>query len=209
MIRWLLPVVLSISVVHSQPGDNTAFTLAWHEADYIEFGRGYTIKVGMDIDEDGWGEMLVYERLNESVTLYKISLFEADADNSYREVWFYQFSLNDIACVGQGLMVTDLDTDGFSEITAIMCTVEGVDNGYVFEWDGGNIDGTAGQGLPSTPTMTFDLARDTGGLVALENNVQYVQMDDDANLEMVLAHRGGLPPRIKDRKFDRITSNVG
>ncbi|MCH7763402.1 MAG: T9SS type A sorting domain-containing protein [Candidatus Marinimicrobia bacterium] len=39
--------------------------------------------------------------------------------------------------------------------------------------------------------MTFDLPRDSGGYVALENNVQYLQMDDDANFEMVLTHRGG------------------
>lgn len=187
--KLFLPLLLVFGIfmipVYGQVGDNTLLSLAWHEADDIEYGRGYTLKVGMDIDQDGWGEMLVYERLNESATVYKISLFEADADNSYTEVWSYQFAAADIACGERGLMVTDLDNDGFSEIVAIMCTVAGVDNAYVFEWDGTD------NGLPAVPTATFDIARDTGGVVALENNVQYVQMDDDANLEMVLTHRGG------------------
>ncbi|MEE9168087.1 MAG: FG-GAP-like repeat-containing protein [Candidatus Neomarinimicrobiota bacterium] len=183
----LLVLAFGIFVIpaYSQVGNNADLSLAWHEADDIEYGRGYTLKVGMDIDEDGWGEMLVYERLNESATLYKVSLFEADADNSYSEVWFYQFASADIGGGERGLMVTDLDNDGFSEITAIIQTVENVDNLLVFEWDGTD------NGLPSTPTVTFDLPRDTGGYVALENNVQYLQMDDDANLEMVLTHRGG------------------
>ena len=187
--KLFLPLVLAFGIfmipVYGQDGDNTDLGLAWHEADDVVFGRGYTLKVGMDIDEDGWGEILVYERDNESATVYKISLFEADADNSYTEVWFYQFASADISCGERGLMVTDLDNDGFSEITAIMCTIDGVDNAYVFEWDGTD------NGLPVTPTVTFDIARDTGGVVALENNVQYLQMDDDANLEMVLTHRGG------------------
>lgn len=167
------------------PGDNTAISLVWHEADDIEFGRGYTLKAGIDIDQDGWGEILVYERDGNSSTLYKISLFEADGDNSYSEMWFYQFDPSDIACPFIGFEVTDWDNDGRSEITAIICTIEGVDNLYVWEWDGTN------NGLPSIPTVTFDVPRDTGGVVALENNVQYLQMDDDANLEMVLTHRGG------------------
>ncbi len=184
-IPFMLAFGIFIIPAYGQGGDNTQLSLAWHEADDIEYGRGYTLKVGMDIDQDGWGEMLVYERLNESATVYKVSLFEADADNSYTEVWFYQFASADISCGERGLMVTDLDNDGFSEIVAIMCTVEGVNNAYVFEWDGTD------NGLPAVPTATFDIARDTGGVVALENNVQYVQMDDDANLEMVLTHRGG------------------
>ena len=115
-----------------QVGNNADLSLAWHEADDEEYGRGYTLKVGFDIDEDGLGEMLVYERLNESSTVYKVNLFEANADNSYTEVWFYQFASADIACGERGLMVTDWDNDGFSEITAIMQTIVGVDNLYVW-----------------------------------------------------------------------------
>ena len=189
MNKQFISLVLAFGIfmipAYSQDGNNANLSLAWHEADDVEYGRGYTLKVGFDIDEDGWGEMLVYERLNESATVYKISLFEADADNSYTEVWFYQFASADIACGERGLMVTDWDNDGFSEITAVMCTIDGVNNAYVWEWDGTD------NGLPSTPTAQFDIARDTGGVVALENNVQYLQMDDDANLEMVLTHRGG------------------
>jgi hypothetical protein len=189
MNKLFLPLVLAFGVfmipAYGQVGDNTDLTLAWHEADDEEYGRGYTLKVGFDIDEDGRGEMLVYERLNESSTVYKISLFEADGDNSYTEVWYYQFDPADIGGGERGLMVTDWDDDGFSEITAIMQTVVGVDNLYVWEWDGTD------NGLPSTPTAQFDLPRDTAGYVSLENNVRYVQMDDDANVEMVLTHRGG------------------
>lgn len=193
--KLFLPLMLAFGIfiipAYGQDGDNANLSLAWHEADDVEYGRGYTLKVGMDIDQDGWGEMLVYERLNDSETVYKISLFEADGDNSYTEVWFYQFAFDDIGGGERGLMVTDLDNDGFSEITAVMQTVAGVDNLLVFEWDGKDINGTPGQGLPATPTVTFDLPRDSGGYVSLENNVQYLQMDDDANLEMVLTHRGG------------------
>ena len=189
MYKSFLSMLLGFGIfmipAFGQVGNNADLSLAWHEADDEEYGRGYTLKVGFDIDEDGWGEMLVYERLNESSTVYKISLFEANADNSYTEVWFYQFASADIACGERGLMVTDWDNDGFSEITAVMCTIDGVNNAYVWEWDGTD------NGLPSTPTAQFDIARDTGGVVALENNVQYLQMDDDANLEMVLTHRGG------------------
>ncbi|MCH7733046.1 MAG: T9SS type A sorting domain-containing protein [Candidatus Marinimicrobia bacterium] len=193
LISLSLALVFGILIIpaYGQIGNNADLTLAWHEANDNEYGRGYTLKVGMDIDQDGWGEMLVYERMNESSTLYKISLFEADADNSYTEVWSYQFASADIGGGERGLMVTDLDNDGFQEITAVMQTVAGVDNLLVFEWDGKDLDGTPGQGLPATPTVTFDLPRDSGGYVALENNVQYLQMDDDANFEMVLTHRGG------------------
>ena len=161
------------------------------------------------IDEDGWGEMLVYERMNASSTVYKISLFEANADNSYAEVWSYQFASADIGGGERGLMVTDWDNDGFSEITAIMQTVVGVDNLYVWEWDGTD------NGLPQTPTATWDIPRDANGYVALENNVQYVQMDDDANVEMVLTHRGGSSTFLQilelsnseDRKSTRLNSS--
>ncbi|MCH8010978.1 MAG: hypothetical protein IIA61_03360, partial [Candidatus Marinimicrobia bacterium] len=74
MEKSFLPLlVLALGIfmipVNAQTGDNTALSLAWHEANDNVYGRGYTLKVGMDIDQDGWGEMLVYERLNESSTL--------------------------------------------------------------------------------------------------------------------------------------------
>ena len=179
MNKLFLPLVLAFGVfmipVYGQIGNNADLTLAWHEADDVEYGRGYTLQVGFDIDEDGRGEMLVYERLNESATVYKISLFEANADNSYTEVWYYQFDIADIGGGERGLMVTDWDNDGFSEITAIMQTIEGVDNLYVWEWDGMDINGTPGQGLPSTPTTTWDVPRDSAGYVSLENNVRYLR----------------------------------
>ena len=65
-IRLVLAFGIFMIPAYSQDGDNTNLSLAWHEADDEEYGRGYTLKVGFDIDEDGWGEMLVYERLNES-----------------------------------------------------------------------------------------------------------------------------------------------
>ena len=96
-VKLIILICVFILPIHAQQGDNTALNMVWHEADDEEYGRGYTLKVGFDIDEDGWGEMLVYERLNESSTVFKISLFEADADNSYTEVWYYQFASADIA----------------------------------------------------------------------------------------------------------------
>jgi hypothetical protein len=52
--KLFLPLLLVFGIfmipVYGQVGDNTLLSLAWHEADDIEYGRGYTLKVGMDID---------------------------------------------------------------------------------------------------------------------------------------------------------------
>jgi len=53
------------------------------------------------------------------------------------------------------------------------------------------IDGTAGQGLPSTPTATFDPPRDARGQVRMEYNTRPVELDSDTNTEIIMTHRGG------------------
>ena len=69
-------------------GDNTALSLAWHEASDAVFVRGYVLSAGIDIDQDGKGEILTYDGDGGQKIVY---LFEADGDNNYSEVWSYQF----------------------------------------------------------------------------------------------------------------------
>jgi hypothetical protein len=92
-------------------GDNTDFELAWHEASDEEFVRGYVLTAGIDIDQDGKGEILTYDGDGGERKVY---LFEADGDNNYTEVWSYQFSDGTAGIVGgeRGCMVADLDNDG-------------------------------------------------------------------------------------------------
>ena len=176
-------------------GDNTQLSLAWHEASDDVFVRGYVFSAGIDIDQDGKGEIMTYDGDGGERYVY---LFEANGDNSYQEVWKYQFSDGSTGIVGgeRGITVADLDNDGFVEITVIMDSyhpdsTDGFKAGHIFEWDGKDIDGSAGQGLPSTPTLTFDPPRDALSQVRLEYNTRIVQLDDDANPEILMTHRGG------------------
>jgi hypothetical protein len=183
---WIITAGLMLLPVS---GDNTDLGLAWHEASDDVFVRGYVFSAGVDIDQDGKGEILTYDGDGGQRIVY---LFEATGDNTYDLVWSYQFSDGSTGIVGgeRGIMVTDLDNDGFGEITVIMDseapgTANGFNAGHIFEWDGTD------NGLPDTPTATFDPPRDDLGQVRLEYNTRWVQLDDDFNQEILMTHRGG------------------
>ena len=182
-------------------GDNTALTLAWHEASDDVFSRGYVLTAGgtlrdqVDIDQDGKGEFLTYEQDGGQKIIY---LFEATGDNNFEIIWQHQFSDGTAGLAGgdRGIMVTDIDHDGFQEIVVIVDseapgTTDGFDAGHIFEWDGRDIDGAAGIGLSQTPTATFDPPRDAADRVVLENNSLATDLDNDGNIELVLTNRGG------------------
>ena len=190
-------IVITVSPVYSQDGDNTQLSLAWHEATDAIFTRGYIITAGgtlrdqVDIDQDGKGELLSYEQDGGQHIVY---LFEASADNTLEIIWQFQFgsATGQLGIAGneRGIMVTDIDHDGFQEIVIIVDSdapseTDGFEAGFIFEWDGTD------NGIPSTPTQTFDPPRDAAGRVALENNSLAMDLDNDGNIELVLTHRGG------------------
>ena len=182
-------LLFSLSNAWAQVGDNTALNLVWHEASDAVFTRGYALLAGVDIDQDGKGEFLAYEQDAGQKIIY---LFEASGDNNYEIIWQHQFSDGTLGLAGdeRGIMVTDIDKDGFQEIVVIVdsenpATANGFDAGHIFEWDGTD------NGIPSTPTATFDPPRDAADRVALEFNSLAMDLDGDGEVELVLQHRGG------------------
>ena len=182
-------------------GDNTALTMAWHEPSDAVFGRGYVLTAGgtlrdqVDIDRDGKGEFLTYDQDGGIKTIY---LFEASGDNNFEVIWQHQFSDGTAGIAGgdRGIMVTDIDHDGFQEIVVIIDsdkpgTTDGFDAGHIYEWDGRDINGALEIGLSQTPTATFDPPRDAVDRVVLENNSLATDLDNDGNIELVLTNRGG------------------
>ncbi|MCH7819146.1 MAG: T9SS type A sorting domain-containing protein [Candidatus Marinimicrobia bacterium] len=189
----------------SSVGDNLALTNVWHEASDAIFSRGYIITGGgtlrdeVDIDKDGLGEFLTYEQDGGQHIVY---LFEAvdETSNDYQIVWQYQFgsSTGQLGIAGneRGIMVTDIDGDGDKEIVVIVDSVhpdstDGFDAGHIFEWDGTGTSKADHNGLPSTPTATFDPPRDAVQKVSLENNSVTFDVDNDGRDELILTHRGG------------------
>jgi len=188
-------------------GVNTALTKVWHEATDEIFERGYVLTAGgslradVDIDQDGKGEFLAYEQDGAQHIIY---LFEATADNTWEVVWTYQFGVDNDGLTGlfgneRGIMIMDIDGDGDEEIVVIIDTKSEADSeageflvgGYIFEWDGTGTSLADKNGLPSTPTATFDPPRDVLGHTQLENNSLVWDVDNDGQLELVLTHRGG------------------
>ena len=185
----IISILFSLSNALAQVGDNTALNLVWHEASDAVFTRGFALLAGVDIDQDGKGEFLAYEQDAGQKIIY---LFEATADNTYEIIWQYQFSDGTLGLAGgeRGIMVTDIDKDGRLEIVVIVdsenpATADGFDAGHIFEWDGTD------NGIPSTPTATFDPPRDAADRVALEFNSLAMDLDGDGEVELVLQHRGG------------------
>ena len=76
-VLTLMFVGLFILPAYGQVGDNTNLSLAWHEASDDVFVRGYVFSAGIDIDEDGKGEILTYDGDGGQKIVY---LFEADGD---------------------------------------------------------------------------------------------------------------------------------
>ena len=54
----IISFLFSLTNAWAQAGDNTALNLVWHEASDDVFTRGYVVLAGIDIDQDGRGEML-------------------------------------------------------------------------------------------------------------------------------------------------------
>ena len=184
-------------------GVNTNLTNIWHEATDAVFERGYvltgggSLRASVDIDQDGLGEFLAYMQDGGEHIIF---LFEVTSktSNEWQVVWSFQFSDGTAGIVGgeRGIMVMDIDGDKRQEIVIIMDSedpaVEGGFNaGHIFEWDGTGTSLAQNNGLPSTPTATFDPPRDALGHVSLENNSLVFDVDGDNHDELILTHRGG------------------
>ena len=193
----------------SSVGENLALTNVWHEASDDIFTRGYvitgggTLRADVDIDQDGLGEFLAYEQDGGQHIVYLFEVTNA-TDNTWEIVWSFQFGKDGDGTTGlygneRGIMVMDIDGDGKEEIVVIIDTKsmdesetgEFLVGGYIFEWDGTGTSKADKNGLPSTPTATFDPPRDVLGHTQLENNSLVWDVDNDGVDELVLTHRGG------------------
>jgi hypothetical protein len=125
---------------------------------------------GLDIDQDGVREFIVYDHVVGLPTFHRIQLWEAQGDNDFWLAWEVRYdNWRDQQDQGHGLTVADLDGDGRIEV--LMAT-ENVLYGY--EWDGTPFQD--GAGLPQEPTFTFDTLKDNSG----QSNIRQVRV---ANLD--------------------------
>ncbi len=151
-----------------------------------------------------------------------VYLFEVTSatSNTWEEVWSYQFGPEGaidgtagIAGNERGIMVMDIDGDGKDEIVVIVDSVHpdstlGFNAGHIFEWDGTGTSKADNNGLPSTPTATFDPPRDDKDLVSLENNSLVYDVDGDLEDELVLTHRGGRGMFLSIISLDPVTAGT-
>ncbi len=118
--------------------------------DITEMG---TVKAGFDTDKDGWGEILcTWTDLDTNAIL----MYEADANNSYKLVWYWRFPVD--ANSFAGIAVGDLNNNGIVDIVTALPSVVGTDPNpprvWVFEWN--NVVGQNSYGFLNSSTGLYE-----------------------------------------------------
>jgi hypothetical protein len=142
--------------------------ISFFKGDWGEIGL-YAAE-GLDIDQNGNREFIVYDHVVGLPRFDRIQVWEAQGDNDFWLAWQVRYdNWRDQLEQGQGLTVADLDDDGRMEV---LVATENVLYGY--EWDGTPFQ--AGAGLPQEPTFTLDTFRDNSG----QSNIRQLRV---ANLD--------------------------
>jgi hypothetical protein len=177
----------SFSIVSSQFDNGNIFVETWraelsqHVGGTSEMGS-LVPPEGLDIDQDGNKEFLLYDHVKESFTPFgRIQLWENTGNDEFKLEWEVEYC--DWACQyepGSGLAVADIDGDNLQEV---LIAVESML--YIYECDGLSFE--SGGGLPLEPTASFYPLQDGNG----EANIRVLRvknMDADPDLEIFMGY---------------------
>jgi len=187
-IVMTLVVIFLTSVSFAQVRN---FTKVWDGGiggvgtDPANFIRGWGVVAGFDIDQDGHKEFASFDGDVSSIRVWESNQL---GDNEYNLVWFKD--KQNLNGGERSLIITDLDGDGNIELVQIWDSfAPGTANGFaaleVYEHDP-----TSGEFLPQEPTLSFDPPRDENGLIRMEFQSQYFDVDADGVKEIILTYRG-------------------
>ena len=153
--------------------------------------RAWGVVAGFDIDQDGHMEFTTYD-----ATAARIHVWESNrlGDNEYNVVWSKdkRDAAGESILFGteRSILITDLDDDGDLELTMIWDafptdTTVGFPALEVYEHDP-----TSGEFLPQEATIVYDPPRDENGLIRMEFQSKYADVDADGVNEIILTYRG-------------------
>jgi hypothetical protein len=177
----------SFSFISAQFDNGNIFVETWraeltqHVGGTSEMGS-FVPPGGLDIDQDGNKEFLLYDHVKESFTPFgRVQLWENVGNDNFKLEWEVEYC--DWACQyepGSGLAIADIDGDNLQEV---LIAVESML--YIYECDGLSFE--SGGGLPMEPTASFYPLQDGNG----EANIRVLRvknMDADPDLEIFMGY---------------------
>jgi len=144
-------------------------------------GKGLAVIAGSDIDQDGFKEFFVFDKLLGFTAWDAVKCFEAVGDNDFQLVWEQRFG-QDNDDEGHGLAIADLDEDGREEL--LVCAEDML---YVYEWDGTTFE--SGGGLPQEKTAEYWRFQDNIGK-SLIRQLRVANLDSDPEVEIAMGFYG-------------------
>ncbi len=173
-------------ILFAQQDNGNLFEMTWSMGPPVHNGgtteMGAFAPEGLDIDQDGRREFLVYDHVKfEFPRRQRVQLWENQGHNDFRLAW--EVIYTDWAAqfeAGAGLTVADLDRDNRQEVI-----IAAENHIYIYEWDGTTFE--SGQGLPQEPTLTLDALQDAAG----QSNVRTLRvqnLDSDPDLEIFMGY---------------------
>ncbi len=176
-------LVLLSQITFAQDNGNH-FQQSW-SADFNAFkgdqGKGLAVIAGTDIDQDGFKEFFVFDKLLGFTAWDALKCFEATGNNTFQLVWEQHYG-QDTDDEGHGLAIADLDEDGKQEIL-----VAAQDEIFIYEWDGTTFE--SGGGLPDESTAEFFPIQDNNGK-ALVRQLRVANLDSDPEVEIAMGYYG-------------------
>lgn len=139
--------------------------------------RAWEVEAGWDIDKDGKAEIAAWDADKTTIFIWES---HGNGDNKYDLIWKRVMT----GGVERSLFCDDLDKDGNPELIVVHQSPLGDPGLKVFEWNGTD------NGIPQTPTATFDPPRNNNNSLELENTSRLVNMDSDPEPEFILTYRG-------------------
>jgi len=188
----LFLVIISVLLLHltlfAQQNNGNLFEKSWavdpsmHRGTHCEMGA-YAPE-GLDIDQDGFREFLVYDTKREGFLTQqfdRLQLWENRGNNDFYLAWQIIYkNVQDQYKQGAGLTVADLDMDGKQEV--LMAAEMKI---YIYEWDGTQFE--SGAGLPQVPTLILDPVQDNLGQANVRTLI-VKNLDADPDLEIFMGY---------------------
>ncbi|MBD3290377.1 T9SS type A sorting domain-containing protein [candidate division KSB1 bacterium] len=182
---WVLLIFILCHVCIAQQDNGNHFEKTWAAPDSLYTGHwgelGVYAEEGLDIDQNGKREFVIYDHIIGFVRYDHLQVWEARGDNDFQLAW--QVRYDDYQSQnqqGHGLTVADIDFDGKKEV---WIATEG--KIYIYEWDGTTFE--SGGGLPSEPTQTLYTVLDTEGKSCIRQ-LRIANLDADPELEFFMGY---------------------